>query len=129
MLRAVIAVLVMALVGAAAATALPGDPASEPLVPVDGATVADLSITDHSWTPVSHLYQSFMKDGEGAFLANITMEGSQSEHEEEAGRLRLYDHPFNQELAIADVYDVPFRELWMRKGLQTFQPLIPLETA
>jgi hypothetical protein len=106
-----------------------GDGSMSASVKVDGTPVADLAITDHSWNPVSHLYQSFMKDGEGAYLANITMEGSQSEHEEEAGRLRLYDHPFNQELSIADVYDVPFRELWMRKGLQTFQPLIQLETA
>ena len=98
-------------------------------VKADGAPVADLTITDYSWNPVSHLYQSFMKDGEGAYLAKITMEGPQSEHEEETGRLRLYDHPFNKELSIADVYEVPFRELWMRDGLQTFQPLIQLETA
>jgi hypothetical protein len=46
MLRAVIAVLVMALAGAAAATALPGDPASEPLAPADGATVAAVQSLD-----------------------------------------------------------------------------------
>jgi hypothetical protein len=32
-------------------------------------------------------------------------------------------------LEIAEVYDVPFRELWMRSGVQTFHPLIQLETA
>jgi hypothetical protein len=32
-------------------------------------------------------------------------------------------------LSIADVYDVPFREQWMRDGLQTFQPLEQLEAA
>ncbi len=90
--------------------------------------VAELTITDHSWSPVSHLYQSFMKDGQGAFLANIVMEGSQSEHEEELGKVVLYDHPFNKDLAISDVYDVPFRELWMKDGRQTFDPLITLQT-
>jgi hypothetical protein len=98
-------------------------------VGLEGAPVAELSISDYSWSPVSHLYQSFMKDGDGAYLANITMEGSQSEHEEETGRLVLHDHPFNRQLVISEVYEVPFRELWMRDGRQTFQPLIQLETA
>jgi hypothetical protein len=95
----------------------------------DGEPVAELSIGEHSWSPVSHLYQSFMRDEQGAYLANILMEGSQSEHEEETGRLVLHEHPFNKDLVISDVYDVPFRELWMRDGLQTFDPLIQLQTA
>jgi len=98
-------------------------------VGVGGDPVAELTVTDHSWNPVSHLYQSFMKDDQGAYLANIVMEGSQSEHEEETGRLVLHDHAFNAPLRIADVYDVPFRELWMRDGLQTFDPLVQLQTA
>ncbi len=98
-------------------------------VGVGGAPVAEMTISDHSWNPVSHLYQSFMKDEEGAFLANIVMEGSQSEHEEETGRIQLFDHPFNKDLMISEVYEVPFRELWMRDGQQTFDPLVTLETA
>lgn len=90
--------------------------------------IAELSVTDHSWAPVSHLYQSFMKDEKGAFQANIIMEGAQSEHEEELGKLVLYEHPFNKDLVISDVYDVPFRELWMKDGRQTFDPLITLQT-
>ena len=98
-------------------------------VATEGAPVAELTITDYSWQKVSHLYQSFMKDDEGAYLANITMEGSQSEHEEETGRLKLYEHPFNKDLAISEIYENPFRELWMRDGVQTFEPLIQLQTA
>jgi hypothetical protein len=98
-------------------------------VAAGGAPVAELTISDHSWTPVSHLYQSFMRDGDAAFLANIIMEGEQSEHEEETGRVKLYDHPFNKDLMLSEVYETPFRELWMRNGLQTFHPLIQLETA
>ena len=97
-------------------------------VGVAGAPVAELTISDHSWAPVNHLYQSFMKDGDGAYLANIVMEGQQSEHEEETGRLQLFDHPFNKDLMISEVYEIPFRELWMREGRQTFDPLITLET-
>jgi len=88
-----------------------------------------MTIGDYSWNPVSHLYQSFMRDGDRSYLANITMEGEQSEHEEETGRVRLHDHAFNKDLAISEVYDVPFREIWMRSGAQTFQPLVQLETA
>jgi len=98
-------------------------------VKADGAPVAEITIGDYSWSPVSHLYQSFMRDGDKSYLANITMEGEQSEHEEETGRVRLHEHPFNKELVVSEVYDVPFREIWMRNGAQTFQPLVQLETA
>ena len=98
-------------------------------VSADGAPVAELTIRDYSWLPVSHLYQAFMKDDAGTYLANIVMEGEQSEHEEETGRVVLHDHPFNRELIIADVFEVPFRELWMRKGVQTFDPLVQLQPA
>jgi len=94
-----------------------------------GEPLADLTISDHSWSPVSHLYQSFMRDEQGSYLASIVMEGSQSEHEEETGRLVLHNHPFNEDLVISEVYEVPFRELWMRDGLQTFDPLIQLQAA
>jgi acetoacetate decarboxylase len=97
-------------------------------VRVDGAPVADLTITDHSWNPVSHLYQSFMRDESGSYLANILMEGDQSEHEEETGRVKLYEHPFNKDLVISEIYEQPFREVWMRAGRQTFDPLIQLQT-
>jgi len=98
-------------------------------VGVDGSPVAELTITDHSWNPVSHLYQCFMRDDRGAYLASITMEGQQCEHEEETGRLQLFEHPFNRELVLSEIYEQPFREMWMRDGRQTFDPLIQLQTA
>ena len=94
-----------------------------------GAPVADLNVYDHSWSPVSHLYQSFMKDDSGAYLAHIEMQGEQSEHEDERGSLKLYDHPFNSGLVIEDVLDTPFREIWMRNGQQLFDPLKQLQLA
>jgi Acetoacetate decarboxylase (ADC) len=97
-------------------------------VRVDGSPVAELTITDHSWSSVSHLYQAFMKDEQGAYLASITMEGQQSEHEEETGRIKLHEHPFNKDLVISEIYEQPFREMWMREGRQTFEPLIQLQT-
>lgn len=98
-------------------------------VKADGAPVADMTIYPYAWKPVSHLHQSFMKDGDASYFAQITMEGEHSEHEDEKGIVKLYDHPFNKELAIPDVYEVPFREQWMREGVQTFQPLVQLEAA
>ena len=98
-------------------------------VTCNGDLAAELTVSDYQWKPVSHLYQSFMKDDSGAYQANIVMEGEESEHEEEAGKLVLHDHPFNADLEIADVWDVPFREIWMRQGKQTFDPLIQLQTA
>src|SRR5205823_5808353 len=73
--------------------------------------------------------QPFPKDGEQSYFAQITMEGQHSEHEDEKGGVKLHDHAFNKALSIADVYDVPFREQWMRDGMQTFQPLVQLEAA
>jgi len=108
---------------------VPGERRLTAKVSLDGAPVAELTITDHSWAPVSHPYQSFMKDTSGSYLAKIQMEGSQSEHEEETGLLRLHDHPFHKDLSIADVFEVPFRELWMREGVQTFQPLLQIQNA
>jgi hypothetical protein len=96
-------------------------------VRADGVLVAEMSLTEHSWNPVSHRYQCFMKDGQGAYLAHITMEGVQSEHEEETGHLVLHEHPLHKDLVVSEVSDVPFRELWMREGVQSFEPLVQLE--
>jgi len=98
-------------------------------VAADGEPVAELTVSQHSWNPVNHLYQSFMKDADGAYLANIVMEGEQSEHEEESGHLVLHDHAFNKDLVIAEVYEEPFREIWMRRGSQTFDPLTHLKNS
>jgi hypothetical protein len=89
--------------------------------------VVELTVGEHSWQPVSHLYQSFMKDEDGAYVANILMEGVQSEHEDETGRVHLHEHPFHKDLDVAEVYETPFREVWMRDGVQSFEPLIQLE--
>jgi hypothetical protein len=95
-------------------------------VSAEGEPVAELTVTDRSWSPVSQLFQAFMKDEQAAYLANMVFDGQQSEHEDEKGRLVLHDHPFHRELALSEVYDVPFREMWMKSGVQTFDPLITL---
>jgi len=44
-------------------------------VSTEGEPVAELQITDHSWAPVSQLFQSFMKDDQAAYLANMVFYG------------------------------------------------------
>ncbi len=95
-------------------------------VGVEGSPALEMTITDYSWQPVSHLYQSFQKDDSGTYMANILFEGEKSEHEEEAGKIVLHDNPFNRDLVLSEVYDVPFREQWMRRGCQLFDPLLKL---
>ena len=98
-------------------------------VKAEGWPTAELTITEHSWQPASHLYQCFMQDDSGAYLTHITMEGEYSEHEEESGRMRLYDHPFNKDILLSEVYETPFREVWYRDGVQSFEPLVSRSAA
>jgi hypothetical protein len=92
-------------------------------VEAEGSLALELTITDHSWNPVSHLYQSFQQDDGGRYMCNILFEGEKSEHEEETGRIQLHDHAFNKDIEISEVYEQPFREMWMREGHQLFDPL------
>ncbi len=90
---------------------------------IDEHPVLELTLTQHAWKPVSRLYQAFMKDEAGAYLARMRMVGDMSEHEEETGSLVLHDHAFNRELPLSEIYEKPFREIWIRDGIQVFEPL------
>ena len=92
-------------------------------VKAEGSLALEMTITDHSWNQVSHLYQSFQQDDDGRYMCNILFEGGKSEHEEETGSIKLHDHPFNKDIEISEVYEQPFREMWMREGHQLFDPL------
>jgi hypothetical protein len=104
----------------------PGDRKLTARVRAEGSPAVELTITDHSWTPVSQLFQSLQQDEGGRYLANIVFHREQSEHEEETGRIKLHDHAFNKNVVIPDVYEEPFREMWMRSGVQLFDPLVRL---
>lgn len=105
---------------------IPGSGSLTTKVSLGGSPIADLTVTEHSWASVTQLYQAFMKDDSGDYMARMTFDGIQSEHENETGSIKLYDHPFNASLEIAEVYETPFRELWIKGGIQTFDPLIKL---
>ena len=72
---------------------------------------------------VVRVRQSLVGCLEPALRSDNTGRLDQSEHEDEKGSIDLHDHEFNRALSIEDVYETPFRELWMRNGRQTFDPL------
>jgi hypothetical protein len=89
----------------------------------DDAPVLDLTITNHEFGTANFPYHCFTADGDGRYKVNIEMGGPHSQHEEEAGQLMLYEHPFNAALTLAEVHTWPFREEWYRAGIQTFEEL------
>ncbi len=92
-----------------------------------GAPILDLHITDYQWESVEHYYQAYMHDGSGSYMATMALRGSFSENEEERGGITLHSHAFTAGLDIDGVNTTPFRELWMRDGTQTFDPLETLQ--
>ncbi|MEZ5065853.1 MAG: acetoacetate decarboxylase family protein [bacterium] len=90
--------------------------------------ILDLEIGAHMWHQADDLYQSFMIDGDRQFKVDIHMRGHFSEHEEETGSLILHPHAMTRELDPDAIETIPFRELWMKTGKQTFEELETLET-
>jgi hypothetical protein len=62
-------------------------------------------------------------NGSSRYKVNIYMEGPHSEHEEERGELTLHSHPMTDVLNRHEVARQPFREQWLKGGLQTFEEL------
>jgi hypothetical protein len=88
-----------------------------------GEPIVDMRITEHEWSTVDHRYQAFMNDEDGAYSSNIMMAGQFSENEEERGGITIYSQAMTGLLEDWDVDFTPFREMWMKNGLQTFHPL------
>jgi hypothetical protein len=88
-----------------------------------GGPMVDMTITEHEWSNVEHPYQSFMNDEDGFYTSNIIMAGQFSENEEERGGITIHSQGMTDLLDQWDVNVTPFRELWMKNGLQTFHPL------
>ena len=87
----------------------------------EGAPVLELVVTDFDFSPGRNAYSCFTVDTESRYKVNIYMEAPHTEHEEERGSLRLYEHPMTAGLTIDEVNTYPFREEWYGEGLQTFE--------
>jgi hypothetical protein len=88
-----------------------------------GQPIVDMTITEHEWSNVDHLYQAFMNDEEGQYTSNIVMSGEFSENEEERGGIVIHSQAMTDLVEDWEVDFTPFRELWMKNGMQTFHPL------
>lgn len=93
------------------------------LVQESGKSVLDFVVTDYKWDPTEQLHQCFTRDEKEKFKVDITMKGSFTEHEEERGSIVLYDHPMCKNLVQDEIAERPFRELWMKDGIQIFEEL------
>lgn len=93
--------------------------ASEP----GGGMIVELSVTEHDWSDVEHRYQSFMADDDGLYTANLIMAGQFSDHEEERGTLAIGSGGMADLINKWDITLTPFRELWMKDGVEAFYPL------
>jgi hypothetical protein len=87
--------------------------------------ILDFSLRDPGvpWQKVEHTYQTFMQDDDGAYMSPLLLTGSFMEHEEERGSLRLSRHAFTSGLDLDEVPTTPFREQWMRQGVEIISPL------
>ena len=89
----------------------------------EGSPILDFSISEHAWTKADDLYQSFMIKDTQRFKVDVRMAGRFTQHEEESGELTLHDHPVCARIRIDEIASYPFREIWMKDGVQTFQEL------
>lgn len=88
-----------------------------------GRPIVELDVSGGAWSRTRQLYQVFSASEAQLFKVDVRMEGLFTEHEEETGRVALHGHPMCAHLAGADVSSRPFRELWQRDGVQSFEAL------
>lgn len=101
-----------------------GDGSLTAEVSADGEPILDLTVTSHDFEETSILYHSFVSDADGNFKSDLLMKGDgYCEHEFERGSLTVYAHEMTEGLTIDEIADVPFREQWMRKGIEIFHEL------
>lgn len=90
----------------------------------DGEPILELIGTSHRFEPAELLFHTFMSDASGVYKSDITMRGkSYSEHEFERGSLVIHPHEMTEGLTIDEIADTPFREQWMKQGVEVFAPL------
>lgn len=94
----------------------------------DDDPIVDFTVSCRKWNPVDQAYQTFMTGDERTWKADFRLRGPMSVHEEERGHVTMHPHPFWAGLDRDDVEAIPFRELWMRDGVQTFEEIESLET-
>jgi len=85
--------------------------------------VVDLTVTQHKWETTTHLLHTFMMDGKQRYKANLQISGRYTVHENERGRMTLHRHPITTALTLEEISPYPFREHWLKEGVELFHPL------
>jgi hypothetical protein len=85
--------------------------------------VVDLTVTQHKWETTTHLLHTFMMDGKQRYKANLQISGRYTVHENERGRMTLHRHPMTTALTLEEISPYPFREHWLKEGIELFHPL------
>ena len=89
-----------------------------------GKPIVDMSVTAHEFEKTELLFHAFMSDDTGNFKSDLIMRGEgYSEHEFETGSLTIYEHAMTEGLTLDEIDDVPFREQWMKDGVEIFHEL------
>jgi hypothetical protein len=89
-----------------------------------GAPIMEMTVTAHEFEESELLFHTFVSDDSGNYKSDLIMRGKgYSEHEFEKGSLTLYEHELTQALTLDEVEEVPFREQWMKDGVEIFHEL------
>ena len=89
----------------------------------DGKPILELVGTSHRFEPAKLLLHTFTFDAGAIYKSDITMSGdSYSEHEFETGSMVIHPHEMTAGLSVDEIAEAPFREQWMRKGVEVFAP-------
>jgi len=95
--------------------------AADPAGPILEMVITDAGEVE--WEKVEHRYQTFMHDDGGTYMSPLVMRGPFMEHEDERGSLTLHAHAFTGAVDPDEVTTTPFREQWMRDGIESIHPL------
>ncbi len=85
--------------------------------------VVDLTVTQHKWESTTHLLHTFMTHGKQRYKANLQISGRYTVHENEHGRMTMHHHPMTTALTLEEISPYPFREHWLKEGVELFDPL------
>ena len=101
-----------------------GDDQISVAVSANGEPILELIGTSHLFEPAELLFHAFMSGAGGNYKSDITLRGdSYSEHEFERGSLVIHPHEMTDGLTVDEIADVPFREQWMKRGVEVFARL------
>lgn len=94
-----------------------------------GQPIVELTVSQTgTWKPAYQLYQSFQTDNTGTYIGIMDMRGELSEHEENTGTLEMYDHRFFEQMNLTGMDNIPLREMWLKKGVESYHSILSYET-